>query len=372
MKASQLIRAIETVAPPHLAESWDNVGLLVGSPDDELSGPALLTIDLTDDVLEEALSLRASALVCYHPPIFQPVRTLSGATRRGARLLRAIRAGMVIYSPHTALDAATGGVTDWLADALDGSGDRRALAPHAALHPSQTHKLVTFVPADALERVRNALASAGAGRIGGYELCSFSVGGRGSFMGGEGTSPAVGRAGRFEEVEEVRLEMVCPERAIPIAIETLRAFHPYEEPAFDVYRLDPRPDRRVGAGRRIVLDQPATPQELAERVRDYLGLERVRLLEAGQEAVTHVGVCPGSGAELIDAAIANECRLFLTGEMKHHELLSARDRGCAVILAGHTNTERGYLPRFAERLRELLDGADVRVSAKDRAIWRHV
>lgn len=372
MKGSELIRAIETVAPPHLAEAWDNVGLLVGSRDDELRGPALLTIDLTDDVLDEAVAMGASALVCYHPPIFRPIRSLSGATRPGARLLRAVREGMLIYSPHTALDAATDGVTDWLADALEGSGDRRALAPHPALHPAQTHKLVTFVPVDALEQVRNALASAGAGRIGGYELCSFTVGGRGSFFGGEGTNPAAGKAGRLEEVEEIRLEMVCPERAVPLAIETLRAFHPYEEPAFDVYKLDPRPDRRVGAGRRVVLDRPASPGELAERVRDYLGLERVRLLEAGDREVTHVGVCPGSGAELIDAAIANECRLFLTGEMKHHELLAARDRGCAVILAGHTNTERGFLPTFAERLRGLLDGADVRVSERDRAIWRHV
>jgi len=376
MKISRLIDTLEHIAPAHLAESWDNVGLIVGDRDRALEGPTLVTIDLTPEVVQEALDAACRVIVSYHPPIFQPLRRLNADSVRGRLLVRAIEAGMAVYSPHTALDAVVGGMADWLADGLHadgaGSGDRRALIPAPMRDPRQTHKIVTFVPAEHAERVRHALASAGAGRIGEYELCSFTIAGQGTFLGSEASNPSVGRRGALETVDEVRLEMVCPGSAIAILIETLRAFHPYEEPAFDVYELGPRPDRRVGSGRRVVLDQPATPEEIARRMRDYLGMERLRLAEASGGPVSHVGVCPGSGAELIDAAIENECTLFVTGEMKHHELLNAMDRGCSVILAGHTNTERGYLPRYVQRINELMPEAQAFVSKADKILWRHV
>lgn len=376
MKISQLIEALEAIAPPRLAEPWDNVGLIVGDRSRDLRGPALLTIDLTPDVLDDALALGAGAVVSYHPPIFQPVRRLTADTVRGGLLVRALEAGIAVYSPHTALDAVVGGMADWLADGLhpsgSGAGDRRALIPAPARDGRQTHKIVTFVPAEHVERVRNALASAGAGHIGEYELCSFALRGQGTFKGSDASNPAAGKPGALETVEEVRLEMVCPGDALAILIETLRAFHPYEEPAYDVYELAAKPDRRVGAGRRVVLDQPATPEKIASRIREYLGVDRVRLAEATNAPASHVGVCPGSGAELIDAAIENQCSVFVTGEMKHHELLGAIDRGCSVILAGHTNTERGYLPVYAKKINELAPEAHAVVSKADKHIWRNV
>lgn len=375
MKVGDLTEAIDSIAPPALAEPWDNVGLLVGDPDRDLEGPTLVTIDLTPSVLAEALSIEAGAIVAYHPPLFTPVKRITTDTARGRTLLRCLEAGIAIHSPHTALDAVDGGVTDWLADAVGSAGDRRALVPAMNKDGAQTHKFVTFVPRDAVERVRMALASAGAGRIGEYDLCSFETEGTGTFQGGATSNPAVGARGQLERVAEVRLEMVCPGRAIPLLVETLRAFHPYEEPAYDAYELAGRPDRRVGAGRRITLDQSRTAHEIAVSVRDYLGVSSVRLAEAptvAGERVSRVGVCPGSGAELVDAAIAEGCQLFITGEMKHHDLLATLSRGCSVILAGHTNTERGYLPRFATLLNERLPGVDARVSRADTLVWRPV
>ncbi|MGP1309878.1 MAG: Nif3-like dinuclear metal center hexameric protein [Phycisphaerales bacterium] len=375
MLVADLIAAIDALAPPALAEPWDNVGLLVGDPERDLEGPALLTIDLTPAVLAEALAMSAGAIVAYHPPLFSSIKRITSDSRGGRTLLRCIEAGMVIHSPHTALDAVAGGVTDWLADGLGAIGDRRALVAATPSTPGQTHKFVTFVPRDAVDRVRMALSSAGAGRIGEYDQCAFEVEGTGSFQGSERSNPAVGKAGRLERVEEVRLEMVCAGRAVPLLVETLRAFHPYEEPAFDVYELAGRPDRSVGAGRRITLDQPRSAEQIAASVRDYLGLQSVRLAvapSAEEETISRVGVCPGSGAELVDAAIAEGCQLFVTGEMKHHDLLSTLARGCSVILAGHTNTERGYLPKFAENLRKGVPAADIRVSEADRPVWRPV
>ncbi len=370
MLVSDLVAAMETVAPRALAESWDNVGLLLGDRSREVRGPVMLTIDLTPSVMDEAMDLKAGAIIAYHPPIFGAIKSITAETAQGRVLLRALEAGMAIYSPHTALDATAGGVTDWLAEGL-GAGDRRAIVPSAGVDPRQTHKIVTFVPKEHVERVRNALASAGAGRIGNYELCSFAIIGMGTFRGDETTKPAVGQAGKLESVEEVRLEMVCPGDAAPILIETLRAFHPYEEPAFDIYPLLGRPDRRVGSGRRLVLDQPVEPRKLAERLRDYLGIERVRLADVLERPVERVGVVPGAGASLLDEAIAQGCEVFVTGEMRHHDMLSAMSKGCCVILGGHTNTERGYLPRLAERLKGMVKGSFV-VSRADRAPWRNV
>lgn len=392
MRVQDLIDAMGTIAPLRFAEAWDNVGLLIGSPRRELRGPVVLTIDLTDAVIAECAAMKASAVVSYHPPIWDPLKRItddpsrSAADARGSIVLRAIEAGLAVYSPHTALDAAPGGMTDWLADGLlDRKGvvkaDRRALRPHAEVRDSQQVKIVTFVPAKDLERVRDGMATAGAGRIGRYELCSFASTGTGTFRGQEGTSPAVGEPGRLETVDEVRLEMVCSERALALALETLRQFHPYEEPAIDVYRLLPLPVRTAGAGRRLVLDQPASLERLADRLKTHLGprgsgasAPAVQIAAApGAEGkpVSFVGVCCGAGSSMAPIAKAEGCQVFVTGEMKHHEVLAALEPGegtpgMSVIVAGHTATERGYLPRLADRLREMLEGVRVEVSRVDR------
>jgi len=181
-----------------------------------------------------------------------------------------------------------------------------------------------------------------------------------------------GKAGELSSAAEIRLEMVCPEDALPLAIETIKALHPYEEPAFDIYPLAPKPVRMLGAGRRIHLDQPMTPTQIAEHFKANLGVDAVKLAGAGDAnaKIETVGVCPGSGGSLIDSAIADGCQLFVTGEVSHHEALAAIERGCSVLLAGHTNTEGGYLHRYAARIGELAPGVEVIVSAVDGPIFR--
>lgn len=379
MYVADLCRAMETIAPPPYAEDWDNVGLLIGDEQRQLTGPVLLTIDLTDLVIQEAATMGCDAVIAYHPPIFHPIRRLSAAVGNQRAVLRAVQAGLAVYSPHTALDAAPGGMTDWLADGLltpaadparapaDRRGaDRRALRPHLHQPDTQQVKIVTFVPREHLADLRAALATAGAGHIGDYELCSFTIPGTGTFRGGSGTNPTVGRAENLEEVDEVRLEMVCPRRALPIALQTLEQFHPYEEPAVDVYPLEPRPIRSSGAGRRLMLDEPVTIVELARRIKAYLKIDGLKVAAVTDRPVDVIGVCPGAGAELADAARQDGCQLYLTGEMRYHEAMAMLDAGVSIILAGHTNTERGYLPRLADRLSKLLPNVQFAVSARDR------
>lgn len=372
MLVADLVRVMQEIAPLEFAESWDKVGLLVGRQARVLSGPVVLTIDLTERVLDEAEALGASAIVAYHPPIWEPLARVTDATPRQRVILRALRADLAVYSPHTALDAVPGGVTDWLCEGLSGGtpgkvrGDVRALRPHAKTPQSESLKIVTFVPEADADRVRDALASAGAGIIGAYHRCSFSVAGLGTFEGAPGTKPATGQAGRFERTQEQRVEMVCARAALPIALETLRRFHPYEEPAIDVYELAPKPRRSAGPGRRLTLDKPVTVAELAHRLKTFIGRERARYALAGDtdRPVTSVGVVPGSGESLSRVARDEGCEVFVTGEMKHHEVLGALNAGMSVVLGGHTPTERGYLPRLCERLRAA--GLDAKVSTEDR------
>lgn len=372
MLVQDLITTIESIAPPRYAEPWDNVGLILGDACRDLGGVVLLTIDLTEPVVREAKEMGAVAVVSYHPPLFHPQRRLTTSTGTGRILLAAIEAGLAVYAPHTALDAAHGGMADWLADGLmDRAGivkaDRRALRPHIGPRDTEQVKIVTFVPEVSVDQARLALATAGAGVIGEYELCSFGVEGTGTFFGKAGTAPTTGRAGQLERAAEVRLEMVCSRRALAIAVETLRQFHPYEEPAIDVYELVGRPERAAGAGRRLVLDQPTTVEKLAERVKSYLKVPGVYLAKASDEPVICVGVCPGSGAELADLSRAEGCQVYVTGEMKHHETLAAVESGMSIITAGHTATERGYLPRLAARLHEALPTIRFEVSREDRS-----
>ncbi len=377
MKLRDLVALMQEVAPLEYAEDWDRAGLQVGVPERELTGAILLTIDLTEAVLAEAIGQGCSAIIAYHCPIWNPLTTLTDTSAKERVVRGAIEHGIAIYSPHTALDAAPGGVTDWLCEGLSGgsenqiAGDCRALVPHLRVERNRQLKIVVFVPENDVDALRNALGTAGAGTIGAYRLCSFATPGTGTFFGAETAAPRMGTTGRLEKIPEVRLEMVCSKAALPLVIQTLREFHPYEEPAFDVYELVGTQLRSAGLGRRLVLDRPATVVELADRLSAHLNVNRVKYALAGEadEMIRHVGVIPGSGEDLLDLATREGCRVFVTGEMRHHAVVAALQQGVSVILGGHTPTERGYLPRLAQRLTAMGPDVPVLVSRQDRDLF---
>ena len=244
MELSELLSVLEEIAPTRNAESWDNVGLLAGDPSQKAS-KALLTIDYTDAVAAEAAREGCDCVVAYHPPIFESIKRVTSAGQ--PLVFDAIRRGVALYSPHTALDVADGGTNDMLADAI--GIDPAARMPLRLVEPkARQYKLVTFVPAEHLQRVGDALFAAGAGRIGNYTRCSFRSPGTGTFFGEEGTNPAVGQSGRLEEAAEVKLETVLPIARLNEALQALRSSHPYEEPAFDLVQLAAPPEK-LGQGR---------------------------------------------------------------------------------------------------------------------------
>lgn len=373
MKIAELIAAFDLFAPTHLANGWDNVGLLVGSPE----WPAdtiLLTIDLTEAVLQEAIDTKANAIVSYHPPIFHPLTSVTSSTFKERVVLDAITNHIAIYSPHTSLDVAMNGINDWIAECV-GKGDVRALQPFGNLPPDEECKLITFIPEEYAEDVRKALSAVGCGRIGQYEHCSFTTSGTGSFIGKEGTKPLHGKAGELQRVIECKLEMVVSKASLPLAIQSLRQFHPYEEPPIEVHELGERPRRDLGIGRRIHLDQALPIDELARRVKKHLGIGYVRVAPAAGQGdratVQTIGLCAGAGGSVCNLAIDDGCEVFITGEMTHHDVVAATARGCTVVLTGHTNSERGYLPKLKKQLVALLPSANISVSKADVPLWTY-
>lgn len=369
-----LAAALEMVAPARLAEPWDNVGLLLGDREAPC-GRVLLTVDFTAGVLEEALALSVDAVVAYHPPIFDPLKRLTSEDPKQRLLLETAQAGIALLSPHTALDAVHGGVNDWLLEGVAGGAaelerarDLQPLRPAESLPRSEACKIVVFVPLAQAQRLRDALADAGAGQCGLYDRCSVRCEVIGTFRGLEGSSPAIGTKGRVEEVREERVEVVCSRERLPWALAAMRAVHPYETPAYEVHALAARPSLDEGAGRLVELREPADTAAIAARLRRHLGAQRLELAAApGADGARHarIGVCAGAGASMVKDAVARGATLFVTGEARHHDQLSAMASGCSLLLAGHTVTERGYLPRLAERIAPIVPGVAFTQSKAD-------
>jgi dinuclear metal center YbgI/SA1388 family protein len=361
MKVADLVRAMEAIAPTRFAASWDNVGLLVGDREAPLSR-VLLAIDGTREVVREAREGRYDALVSYHPPIFDGQKRFLA----GAPAYDAARAGIAVYSPHTALDVAEGGTNDVLADAL-GLTSRSPLRPVDARDAEL--KLVTFVPQASADAVSRAVFEAGAGRIGKYSSCSFRTPGTGTFFGEEGASPAVGQAGRLEEAPELRLETVVPADRVDAVVRALRAAHPYEEPAFDLVRLA-APPPRPGLGRVGPL-APAPASALVERIKRALGLDHLLVGGTLDRTVSRAAVCAGSAGDLVPDAIASGAELLLAGELRHHDVLRATGAGLTVVCTLHSASERSALAPLERRLGEHLPGVTVARSALDREPLAH-
>lgn len=366
MNLTSLTSALQTLAPLDLAADWDNVGWIVECPRDARITRVLVTLDLTDAVVAEAVATKASVVVAYHPPVFSGLKRLTDVDPVGRRVLACVRAGIGVYAPHSALDAVEGGVNDWLADGL-GKGSRSVIDATQSLASTEHVKVVVFVPESHLDEMRDALADAGAGRIGAYTHCSFAIPGTGSFFGTDATNPVVGKKGRLEFAPEVRLEMVASESALPAIAAALRLNHPYEEPAWEVVRLVAKASARTGQGRFVTLDGPTPLATLVKRVKARLGVKSVHVAMAPRHArgsVRSIALCAGAGGSVLESVTAD---VLWTGELRHHDVLAALSRGSSVIVAGHAETERPYLPVFAKTLANALGrGVRVRVAASDR------
>ena len=354
--------AMETIAPTALAQEWDNVGLLAGDLKAAVRR-VMLTIDLTEPVVDEAVRKKIDLIVSYHPPIFKPISSLcTPGAGMESLVFQCIRKGVAIYSPHTALDAADGGTNDALA-LLCGIYQTESLEYVNAPNNDEC-KFVVFVPPQHLEKVAEAIFKAGAGQIGDYSRCSFRTPGEGTFFGGKDTNPVVGRRGKMESVQEVRLESVVHTTDLPKVIHAMRGVHPYEEPAFDIYPLRARPVR--GIGRCGKLSQTTTLEKLARRLQFQTKAIGVQMVGRPEQAVDFVVIVAGAAGSLPFRTPLSNRHVIITGEIRHHDALTIGRYGCSAIALGHWASERPVLKPLAQRLAESLPGLSLSVSTADR------
>jgi dinuclear metal center YbgI/SA1388 family protein len=365
MKLREVVNILEGIAPLELAEEWDNVGLLAGDLSQTVR-KVMLTIDLTKEVLTEAQKEKVDLLLAYHPPIWEPLKRIVARQGTSPLLYEAIRSGMAVYALHTALDAARGGVNDVLAEIVGIAEAESLVKP--TVQTGKMCKLVVFLPESDLEKVSEAIFTAGAGTIGEnarYTKCSFRCGGVGTFQGSEESTPTVGEAGRFEQAPELRLETVAPVEKIGAIVKAMLKAHSYEEVAYDVIPLlDAQSD--IGLGRCGDLPKPVTVAELIERIKKKLKVKTVGLIGPQRGKIKRAAVCAGSCGSILRNVIRAGCDFYLTGELKHHHALELQEAGVTTVCVSHSVSERIILPRVAKRLKSECHGVEVLISRKDR------
>jgi dinuclear metal center YbgI/SA1388 family protein len=328
-----IIGIMEKLAPVSLAEEWDNVGLQIGSPDKKVS-KVLVALDMTNRVAEEAVDKEVDMVITHHPFIFNPVKSLREDHYTGRIAASLIRHGIALYCVHTNLDNAPNGINQALADMLGLLDIEKLYITSAGAY----NKLVVFVPEGYQDKVLMAAAEAGAGCIGNYSHCTFQAPGIGTFLPGGSTNPFIGKPGQLERADEYRMETIVPAELTQAVVDAVLKVHPYEEVAYDIYRLQNKRDGD-GPGRIGRLPVSQTLAEFAKVVKELLGVGYIRLSGRPDRQVTKVALCGGSGGSLIDRAVQMSADVFITGDIKYHDAQRALEQGMAIIDAGHYGTE---------------------------------
>jgi len=361
MKVKDIASAIKNMIPLELALDWDNVGLLVGDAKKEVK-KVLMTIDITKDVIAEAKKLKADMILSYHPVIWDGLKTVT-ADGPGSIVYELIKSNIAVFSVHTAVDIMFGGVNDGLAEMI-GLTNTKPIGDFVANPSANNYKLVVFVPQKSLAAVTNAIFKAGAGAIGNYSNCGFASQGVGSFRPLEGANPTIGKQGKVEKVNEIRFEAIVPAEKVEDCVQAMKKAHPYEMPAYDCLKLHGSPDK-FGLGRIGKLDKPAQLTEIVKKIKKTTGAKAFGFIGKEKRLIKTAAVCAGSCGKIINSVISQNVDLYLTGEIKHHEALAAKEAGISCICLSHTVSERFVLKKLAKQLQNQLNGLKINISKKD-------
>ncbi len=362
MKIKDIAEKIESIAPLALAQNWDNVGLLIGDPDKKVRN-ILLTIDVTKDVLAEAKKWKTDLIISYHPLIWDPLKKIT-TEQSSSIVYKLIQSDIAVFSMHTALDVVVGGVNDELAEII-GIKNPEPIGDFVENPTGQYYKLVVFVPVESLRKVANAIFKAGAGAIGNYRKCSFQSEGTGSFLPEEGAKPAIGEKGRFEEVKEIRFGSIVPANKLNDVVTAMKKAHPYETPAFDCYLLH-NPQEKTGLGRIGKLETPAQLSDIIQKLKKHTKAKMVGIVGKENRKVKTAAVCAGACGKIITKVLAADIDLYVTGELKHHYALDAKENNLTCICLTHSVSERFILKKFAKQLKKLTNQVKIRISKKDK------
>ncbi len=342
MLITEIIDVLEDFSPLSLQESYDNSGLILGDRERDVKA-VLLCLDITEEVLDEAEEKGAGLVISHHPVIFKGLKGLTGSNYTERVVLKSVRGNIALYAAHTNADRVWGGVNSRLAEKI-GLKEPRILSPVKGM----LRKLVVFVPTEHASRVREAVFSAGAGHIGEYDRCSFNIEGEGSFRGSENTDPYVGSAGSTHLEKELRIETIYPAFMEKRILKAMIEAHPYEEVAYDIYKLHNRWDR-AGTGITGELDKPVKPVDFLYLLKEVFRVKIVRHTKLPDKPIVKVAVCGGSGSSLIGQARSSGADAFVSGDFKYHDFFAA---GSDMMITdiGHFESEQFTIEIFYEVL----------------------
>jgi len=356
MKIKDITQFLESFAPLHLQESYDNAGLIFGDPNVKIDS-ALVTLDVIEEVVEEAINKKCGLIVAHHPIIFSGLKRITGKNYVERTLLKAIKNDVAIYAAHTNLDSVKGGVNAKICEKL-------GLTNCSILQPAEgiLKKLVTFIPTDHAKKVREAVFAAGAGHIGNYDSCSFNLHGQGTFRGNNTTNPFVGKKGKQHYENEIRFETIFPAYLQGQVISSLIQAHPYEEVAYDIYPLDNKFEQ-AGMGMIGSLPKEISEKNFLKLLKETFKTGTVRHTALLNKKVKKVAVCGGAGSFLLNRAISAGADFFVSGDFKYHQFFDAENK---IVIAdvGHFESEQftkelfyelltKNFPKFAVRLSEV-------------------
>jgi dinuclear metal center YbgI/SA1388 family protein len=344
MKLKEIINILEELAPLAYAEDFDNVGLLVGDNEQQISG-IVVCHDALEAVIDEAIAKKCNLVVCFHPIIFSGLKKITGKNYVERAILKAIKNDIAIYAIHTALDNHKDGVNKIFCNVL-GLKNSKILVPKQNF----IQKLITYTIPENAEKLRNALFKAGAGKIGNYEDCSFNSQGIGTYMGNQNSNPAIGEKFEFVEAQEIKIEVTFEKYLQSKILKALFANHVYEEVAYEVYDLQ-NSHQNIGLGMIGELETPIDEKEFLYFVKQKMQSGVIRHSELLGKKVTKVAVLGGSGSFAIKNAIQAGADIFLTADLKYHDFYQAEN---SIVLAdiGHFESERFIKNYIVDFLKE--------------------
>jgi len=332
MTVKELTSCLEDFAPLSMQESYDNAGLLIGDPNQHINS-ALITLDVTEEVIDEAIKHHHGLIIAHHPLIFKPLKKITGSNFTEKIVIKAIKHNIAIYAIHTNLDNMAKGVNAKLGEKL-GLTNLRILAPGGSV----LNKIVTFCPVEYADAVRQSMFDAGAGNVGNYDQCSYNTEGEGTFRAGEGTNPFVGNIGKLHIEKEIKIETIVPSYKVGKVIKAMLSAHPYEEVAYDIFALE-NSSVETGAGMIGELKQEMALIDFLKKIKKTLNAQAIKYNTPINRTVKKVAFCGGSGSFLIPNAYAAGADIFITSDIKYHDFFEHLHE-MTIVDAGHYETEQ--------------------------------
>ena len=354
MKVKNLINNLDKIAPFFLQESFDNSGIQFADLDAPIT-KILLSLDVTQGVLDEAIENKANLIIAHHPLLFSPLKQI---TKQKNPLLYQVTTGQInLIAMHTNYDLAENGLNDYAANLLG----IKKISPLQG-SSEKVFKFAVYVPVKHADKVSQAIFEAGAGKIGKYTETSFNISGKGTFKPAEGTNPFIGKIGGKEIVQEIKIETVVSERDLDSVVQAMKDTHPYEEPAFDVYELKTKPSYGIGIFGEI--DKEVEISKFSLEVKNRLQARYIRLIKSNNRKIKRVALCTGAGGSLLEQVSHKDADLYLTGDINYHTALRAKELGLNVLDIEHFDSEKFFVEALYNQLIKLGIPKDIVVKSK--------